>query len=426
MYTNPHFCTSLILGSFFFVYIFGDKMKSYALHLILILVIFLSNCSYLPAGKKKTNDSMNQFLLLAGLNQSPGFNWNLPAGFPIPSVPPENPISEAKVTLGRFLFYDKNLSNNQTQSCSSCHLQSIAFSDGRSVGLGSTGEFHPRNPQALSNVAYMSVLTWANSNMKTLELQSRAPLFGISPIELGLTNDSYLDRFRNNSNYTKLFYDAFGGGLESINEQNIRFALASFQRTLISGNSAYDKYTYQNNKTAMSASAIRGMNIFNGETAECFHCHGGFNFADSTTHSFQSTNEIIYNDNGFKSLTEYNTLNDNQKGFYELSKNSSDIGKFRAPSLRNVAYTYPYMHDGSINCTNPPEAGIYSETCAREALEKVVDHYSSGGKTPSNKDSTLIKGFSLTTQEKTDLVNFLLSLSDESFITNKNFSNPNP
>lgn len=399
--------------------------------LSLSLLFYFASC-------KNENKDNNLFLALFLLSNSGNqYQWNLPPGFPIPNVPTENPMSQAKVNLGRFLFYDKNLSSNQMQSCSSCHRQSLAFSDGRTVGIGSTGELHPRNPQHLSNVAYHPALTWNNPLMKNLEIQARTPLFGENPIELGLSNDSYLERFRSNSSYRELFFKAYGGGMENINEQNIRFALASFQRTLISGNSSYDKYVYQNQANAMSASAIRGMEIFNGETAECFHCHGGFNFTDTTSHTGIKNPEIIFNDNGNKSLsncqnpptgfscpTPYSSLSDNKKGLFELSGRSSDIGKFRAPSLRNIALTFPYMHDGSFQCDNPPTAGTYSETCARNALGKVIDHYMRGGLSPSNKDTTLIRGFTLTAQEKTDLIEFLLSLTDQEFISNSDFSKP--
>jgi cytochrome c peroxidase len=391
--------------------------------LLILLVLAFFAC------ETKKAENRTQLLALAALasSNSSGYKWNLPPGFPTPISPAENPMSVEKVELGRFLFYEKKLSANETQSCGSCHLQSLAFTDGKPVGIGSTGEAHPRNAQGLGNVAYFTKLTWSNPNMNTLEVQSRAPLFGINPIELGLTNDDYLQKLKADSRYKELFAKAFGSGDDKINEQNVRFAIASFQRTMISGNSPYDKFTYQNQKTALTASQIRGMNIFNGEVAECFHCHGNIFFADSVSHSNSGSKEIFYHDNGIKSTTEYNSLPDNQKGLYELTLKTSDIGKFRAPSLRNVALTYPYMHDGSIDCSpanKPSDLTQYSDACATEALGKVIDHYMSGGKNPSNKDTTFIRPFSLTSQEKTDLINFLKALTDEDFIKNPSLSNP--
>jgi cytochrome c peroxidase len=375
--------------------------------------------------KKNENANPNLYIALLFLNQSSSYNWNLPPGFPTPNVPSDNPMSVEKVKLGRFLFYDKKLSENQAQSCSSCHFQKLAFSDGKEIAIGSTGQSHPRNAQHLSNVAYHPALNWNNPTTLNLEVQSKTPLFGTSPIELGLTSEIYLERLKSDSIYKDLFSSAFGSGTENINEKNIRYALASFQRTLISGNSAYDKTVYQS-QNKLSASARRGLNIYNGEVAECFHCHGGFNFTDTVSHSNTSSTQSLYHDNGNKSITEYNALTTEQKGLFSITGTSTDIGRFRAPSLRNVALTFPYMHDGSIHCDTAlkPSSGTYSEDCARNALGKVIDHYMSGGKTPSNKDTAFIRSFSLTSTEKQDLINFLLSLTDEEFIVDPRFANP--
>ena len=393
--------------------------KKFSIIFFLFCTIILSNC--------KTKAEDNKLLLMAlALSNNTGYIWNLPPGFPTPNVPADNPMTVEKVKLGRFLFYDKNLSENRTQSCSGCHLQRLAFSDGKEVGIGSTGQSHPRNSQHLSNVAYHPVLTWSDPTQITLELQSITPLFGTSPIELGLTGTTYLERLKQNLIYRELFSNAYGAGLDKITEQNVRFALASFQRTLISGNSPFDKVVYQYQSSAMTASAKRGMAIFNGEVAECFHCHGGFNFTDTASHTNVKNADITYNDNGFKSLNTYSTLTDNKKGLFSITGKTTDIGKFRAPSLRNVALTFPYMHDGSIHCDAnlKPNPGVYSEDCAKNALGKVIEHYKAGGLTPSNKDTTLIRGFTLTQTEKDDLINFLLSLTDQEFISNKELSNP--
>ncbi|HNI96370.1 MAG TPA: di-heme enzyme [Leptospiraceae bacterium] len=393
------------------------------IHIFFSLPVIFSFCSV----KSSDSEKNKKFLIGAGILASmSGYNWNLPAGFPVPSVPAENPMTDAKVKLGRFLFYEKKLSGNETQSCGSCHLQSIAFADGKPVGVGSTGQSHTRNAQHLSNAAYHTRITWSNNTLKTLEAQARVPMFGISPVELGLSGDAYLTKLKSDSRYKELFAAAFGAGDDAYSEQNVRFSIASFIRSMISGNSAYDKYAYQKKTDALTASQIRGLNIFFGETAECFHCHGGFNFTDTSTHSTASVAEFAYHDNGNRSLTEYNSFPDNKKGLYEITLNTTDIGRFRAPSLRNVALTYPYFHDGSVDCSagNKGTVGVYSDDCATEALGKIVDHYMSGGKSPSNKDGTLIRPFSLSTQEKTDLINFLKSLTDDDFIKNKNLSDP--
>jgi len=377
--------------------------------------------------KPQTENVKLGLLLLSTMSPTEEiYEWNLPPGFPIPLVPSSNPMSEAKVNLGRFLFYEPKLSGNQTQSCASCHLQSIGFTDGNSVSIGSTGVSHPRNSQPLSNMVYLPRYTWMNNNLKTLEQQSRIPLFGTTPVEMGLDDKDFLERFKRDPRYQSLFQKAFKNSNEPISEQNIRFALSTFQRSLISGNSAYDKYYYQNIPSALTTSMVNGMKIFNGDVAKCSKCHSGFNFTDSTISTESSNNKGIYHDNGNKSTTEYDSLDLDKRGLVELTENPSDTGKFKTPSLRNIALTYPYMHDGSIHCDANlrPTPGVYSLGCATNALGKVIDHYRSGGKTPSNKDSNLIRPFSLTSQEKQDLINFLVSLTDYEFISNPKHSNP--
>jgi|JI9StandDraft_2_1071091.scaffolds.fasta_scaffold13097_3 cytochrome c peroxidase len=388
-------------------------------------VLLSTGCQHIPG---KSNSDSNEirrngqlFYLSSIMGSKSAYNWDLPASFPTPRVPSENPMSNEKVTLGRFLFYDKNLSQNQTQSCASCHLQEFAFTDRKTFGVGSTGEIHPRNAQNLANVAYNTRLTWSNNKMTSLEVQARGPMFGTSPIELGLTNDTYLDRLKSDSRYRTLFSNAFGGGTESITEQNIRFALSSFQRILISGKSKVDKYLNYGDKSALSASEIRGISVFNGETAECFHCHGGFNYTNTVNHTGIVFEEVSYMSNGIISDATYASLPSNKKGLYDVTLLTTDIGRFKAPSLRNIALTYPYMHDGSITCTTASPND--TDACSTEALGKVIDHYASGGQSHQNKDAQ-IRAFSLTPQERTDLINFLKALTDDDFISNSKFSDP--
>jgi cytochrome c peroxidase len=407
----------------FFKQHLGEKMKL----ITIILILFTIHCSGsldLSNKDNKKNSQLIQSAILLRLSSqsSSGYNWGLPNGFPTPNVPAENPMTNEKVELGRFLFYDKKLSQNQTQSCSSCHLQEFAFTDRKPFGVGSTGQVHPRSAQNLANVAYHPRLTWSNNLVKSLEEQARAPMFGISPVELGLTDETYLDRLKADSRYKELFSKAFGGGVENITEQNVRFSIASFQRSLISGRSKFDLYQNYGDKSAVSASAIRGSAVFNGEIAECFHCHGGFNYTDSSSHTKSVFEEFSYHSNGIISDATYASLPSAKKGLYDVTGLTKDIGRFKAPSLRNIGLTYPYMHDGSITCTIASPSDI--DACSTEALGKVIDHYASGGQSQQNKDITLIRSFSLTPQEKTDLINFLKSLTDEEFISNAKFSDP--
>ncbi|WCL49206.1 MbnH family di-heme enzyme [Leptospira sp. GIMC2001] len=409
------------------------KNISFFTKIILIFSNLLFFACDIPLLNDQKSNSDNELLLgLALLSQRSSYNWNLPPGFPEPRVPAENPMSIEKVELGRHLFYDRRLSQDETKACSSCHFQSLAFSDGKALPSGITGQVHPRNAQHLTNAAYHSRLTWNNPNLRTLEQQARVPMFGESPIELGLQDESFLSKLKLDSLYPELFNQAFGGGDGSITEQNVRFALASFQRSMISGNSPFDR-AQNGNRTAITPSAARGASFFNSEIAECFHCHGGFNFTDTNLHGTQAEEEFAYHNNGTHTVAYYNSLGDiHKEGLKEITLQDSDQGKFRAPSLRNVAVTFPYMHDGSIMCDNNqnpnhPDGianGASLSTCARNALGKVVDQYSSGGAAHPAKDGTLIRPFPIQPSEKEDLINFLLSLTDDEFLRNPKFSNP--
>ncbi|TGM02367.1 MbnH family di-heme enzyme [Leptospira jelokensis] len=395
---------------------------------LFLISILQFHCVFLFDGLDTKKDNDSQIFLALLWNQPEGYNWNLPPGFPTPVVPSVNPMSEAKVELGRFLFYDRSLSRDQSMSCSSCHIQEFAFADGKDFPSGITGEVHPRNSQHLSNVAYHTRLTWNNPLMTNLEIQARVPMFGATPVELGLQNNDFVNRLNANPIYPPMFQRAFGD--PSANEQNVRFALASFQRSMISGNSKFDQYNFRNNRSALTESEIRGMRIFNSEDGECFHCHGGFNFTDTAFHGNSGSQEFFYHSNGIHSDTYYLPLSNDKKGLFDVTGNASDIGKFRAPSLRNIGVTYPYMHDGSFMCddannpSKPAGIGKTKKDCARDALTKVINHYRLGGQSHSPKDTNLIKILPINDSQRDDMVNFLLSLTDEEFLTNPKFASP--
>ena len=213
------------------------------------------------------------------------YDWDLPPGFPLPNVPEDNPMTKEKVELGRYLFYDKRLSLNQTQSCATCHRQELAFTDGRPRGIGSTGQMHPRGPMSLANVAYSPVLTWANPLVRTLEAQALVPLFGEDPVELGMTGkeDVLLKRVRAEARYQKMFPAAFPADKDPYSLANLTRAIASFERTILSGDSPYDRYQRGDDPNAISESAKRGEGLFFSETAGMlplprrfqFHGNGG-------------------------------------------------------------------------------------------------------------------------------------------------------
>ena len=351
-----------------------------------------------------------------------GWYGALPIGFPKPVVPIESKMTPEKIELGRHLFYDPRLSVNQSQSCSSCHEQHLAFSDGLKQSLGATGEQTPRNSMALVNIAYNSFYTWANSSLSHLEAQIVIPLFGESPIELGLSNreSEVLEILLADERYQHLFSSAYPQVSEpSFNE--IVGALAAFCRSLISGNSNFDRYVYQQ-QNSLDESALRGLNLFFSEELECHHCHGGFNFSEATTHNTGvglSANIVSpFHNTGLYNIANEGAYPPKSQGLFLVTGDPQDMGKFRAPTLRNIAFTAPYMHDGSI-----------------ATLEEVIRFYEAGGQNitegPNQGDgrihplkSPFVSGFTLSDQERNDLIHFLENLSDESFITNPRYSDP--
>jgi cytochrome c peroxidase len=347
------------------------------------------------------------------------FRWDLPAGFPAPKVPADNPMSVAKVELGRHLFYDTRLSVTGQFSCASCHEQSKAFTDGKARAVGATGEVHPRGSMSLANVAYTPALTWANPNMKQLERQALVPMFGEHPVELGLAgkeNDA-LAKLKAEPRYQKLFPESFPGEPEPFTISNVTKAIAAFERTLISGESPYDRYL-NGDRDAISVSAKRGERLFFSERLECFHCHGGFNFSQTTDHVGKSFAEIEFHNTGLYNLDRKGAYPKENTGVFEITGRPEDMGKFRAPTLRNIAVTAPYMHDGSV-----------------ATLEEAIEHYAAGGRTIRDgphkgvgrnnpNKSAFIKGFRLTPREKRDLIAFLKTLTDRKFLNDPRFGNP--
>lgn len=359
-------------------------------------------------------------MLISGCGQSQQeatYQWQLPEQLPIPLVPPDNPMSEAKVVLGRHLFYDKNLSANQKQSCATCHQQQYAFGENIAQSIGSTGQTHRRNAQSLINVGYNKTYTWAHDQLTTLEAQILIPLFGEQPIEMGVTGNEelILKRF-NTSLYQQLTVDAFGD--ESLNFDRIVKALASFSRSLISLNSPFDKYAYQMQDNVLSKKQLRGMSLFFSERLECHHCHGGFNFTQSTSHQRQQLDLRAFHNTGLYQVSGKYSYPIEDTGLYEITGKERDVGRFRAPTLRNIELTAPYMHDGSI-----------------ATLSQVIDFYAAGGRhiregkykgdgRSNPLKSQFVKGFELTPVQKEELLDFLSTLTDKQFISDSRFSDP--
>ncbi|MEM6428519.1 MAG: MbnH family di-heme enzyme [Deinococcota bacterium] len=348
------------------------------------------------------------------------YTWNLPAGFPPPKVFNYNPMTEAKVELGRYLFYDTRLSGNGTMSCSGCHIQAFAFADGRSVPVGSTGEIHSRNSMHLANAVYNGTQTWSNPTLVTLEKQILVPMFGEFPVELGMSGleDDILERFASDPFYADFFAYAYPDDETPVGIDNIVNALASFVRSMISGSSPYDQFVYGGNREAMSASARLGMNLFLSERLECHHCHGSFNFTQSLNHANLAFAERPFHNTGLYNIDGEGGYPHPNTGLFEHTGDPSDMGKFRAPSLRNVALTAPYFHDGSARSLE--EVVSFYENAGRVIED---GEYAGDGRLNPHKDG-FVQGFSLNDEERQGLLDFLHALTDESFVTDERYSNP--
>ena len=338
------------------------------------------------------------------------YQWNLPKGFPKPYVPADNPMTAAKVELGRYLFYDTRMSVNGKASCATCHKQELAFTDGRAVGLGATGESHSRSAMSLVNVAYSAALTWSNPEMKSLEEQALTPMFGEHPVELGLREgDGFPVRMlRSDAQYRALFERAFPSDADRFTITNVTKALASFERSIISARSPYDRYHYDGEDNAISESAKRGETLYFNQHLSCFRCHGGFNF--TRLHGFRAKSRPASRISQYRAVQRRwaAILPGAQRGDLRVHEAPGDVGKFKAPTLRNIAVTAPYMHDGSI-----------------PTLEGVLDHYAAGGRAHDNPNKDpLIGGFTLSPQDRDDLIAFLKSLTDDMVLHDPRFANP--
>ncbi len=347
------------------------------------------------------------------------WQWSLPAGFAAPVVPADNPMNAAKVELGRHLFHDVRLSGNGTQSCASCHAPERAFADSRSVARGSTGQSHPRNSPGLINVAYQLTLDWANPSQRTLEQQMQAPLFGTQPVEMGVNDgnrEQVLDRLRRDAGYPARFAAAFQGEAAPIHWDNIIKAIATFERTLIAAGSRYDQA--QAGQIALTPAEQRGQQLFFGERARCAACHGGPNFSGQFASLNGSSGAPAFHNLGLYNLDGQGAYPAPNRGLFEFSARAEDMGRFRAPGLRNVALTAPYFHDGSV-----------------ATLEAVLDIHADGGRQMGNgpyagdgranpfKDP-LIDQIDIDARDKADLLAFLHTLTDGAIATDPRFADP--
>ncbi|MBT8098364.1 MAG: di-heme enzyme, partial [Gammaproteobacteria bacterium] len=351
--------------------------------------------------------------------QPDDYRWSLPSDLPRPEVPADNPMSRAKVELGRWLFYDRRLSVNGTMSCATCHRQELAFTDARPVSVGATGELHPRSSMSLVNTAFASRLTWANPMLERLEDQALTPMFGDDPIEMGMAGkeSDIVDLLRTENNYSRLLKKSFPDDADPHSVLNAVRAIAAFVRSIVSFNSPYDRYL-AGDDSELSDSEKRGMDLFFSERLECFHCHGGFNFTDSTTHANAVVDRVGYHNTGLYNLDGLGTYPANNTGLFDMSGQRRDMGRFKAPTLRNIAVTAPYMHDGSV--ATLAEVLAHYERGGRQIIE---GPYAGDGRLNPYK-SEFVRGFTLSDSEREDLLAFLDSLTDTSLLQHQRWSDP--
>ena len=358
-------------------------------------------------------------LVGGGCGSHDEYAWNIPEGFPLPPVPERNPMTVAKVELGRHFFYDERLSGNGEQACASCHRPDHGFSEPRARAVGSTGTVNRRNTLALVNVAYNDTLMWVHPGLRTIEQQLLIPMFGDNPVELGISGreDEVLARFRDDPVYTELFAHAFAGG-EPLHFTHVVDALACFVRSLVSFESPFDAYAYDAQDDALDAAALNGLQHFFSERFECHHCHGGFNFTQSSTHESVAILDNAFHNTGLYNVGGKDVYPGEDQGLYDLTGELGDRGKFRAPTLRNVALTAPYMHDGSL-----ADLGAVLDFYAAGGRDVASGEHAGDGRANAYK-SQFVRGFEMTPTERTELLAFLHALTDPTFEARADYRSP--
>ena len=307
-----------------------------------------------------------------------------PLGLPPVVSPADNPPTAETIALGRKLYYDPALSVDNTVACASCHHPDHGFSDGRPVSTGVQGKTGTRNSPTVFNSAYFDTQFW-DGRAPSLEVQAEGPVQ--NPVEMAHTLRGVEQRLMNDPEYRRLFKQAFGS--DNITYDMVGKAIASFERTVISGNSPFDRYYYGHDPKAMSPSAIRGFKVFSSaDKGNCTACHViGKDYALFTDNKFHNIGVGVLDVEG----KEFADL-----GRYQVTKNDADRGAFKTPSLRNVALTAPYFHDGSM-----------------KTLKDVVDYYIGAGNSNPFLDKQIHALDFLSGQERADLLAFLESLTGD-------------
>ncbi len=350
-------------------------MKSYASIIFSVYIILAVSCKVDPSLDSELKPHTHTHDLV------------IPKGLPAMVIPPNNPLTDEGISLGRKLFYDPLLSKDGTMSCGTCHRQSFAFTDSTlQFSTGVDGIEGVRNTMPLFNLGYQKKFFW-DGGAASLEDQVIGPI--MNPVEMHETLPNVLSKLQSHPQYPALFEAAFGSS--QITTNMLMKAIAQFERTLISGNSKFDQYNH--GEVSLTAQEMNGMNLYmQEEKGDCFHCHTlGSTFSD-----FEFRN---------------NGLDDSpiDLGRYLITLNESDKGKFKTPSLRNIEVTAPYMHDGRFN-----------------TLQEVLQHYNSGFKVNTYTDPKLaiLPKNRMSQQEMDDIIAFLHTLTDDEFLNNPKFGKP--
>jgi len=331
-------------------------MKQVFIPILLLLALLLSACRDTPSSPVDHE----------------AYTLHLPKGFPTPEIPENNKLTVARVELGQRLFHEPMLSLDSSITCASCHIRSLAFADSLHISPGVKGRLGFRNSPTLANVAYLDLIN-KDGGVPTLDLQPIVPLEDHA--EMGLSILVAAERLNADASYQDDFHRAYG---EQASPFTITRALAAFMRTLISGDSRYDQA--ERGQLELAAAEARGQTLFFSQRTQCSSCHSGFNFTDNS-----------FRNNGL--YPEYEDT-----GRHRVTTDTADIGKFRVPTLRNIALTAPYMHDGSLS-----------------GLSAVLQHYNQGGSGHANQDP-LVRPLALSAAELADLEAFLKTLTDQSFV----------
>lgn len=364
----------------------------YPLFILFPLVILLTAMACdKPEGNKPTPDDT-----ISGTYNPQNYNLEIPEWFPELPPTPDNPLTVDGVALGRMLFYEPLFSSDGTMSCATCHKQEHAFTDGLPVSTGVLGIQGRRSAMSLVNLAYNTKGFFWDGRAATLEDQALLPVE--DHIELNESWDNVVAKLRAHPDYPGRFRKAFGIEKKSeITKELAVKAIAQFERTLISADARFDKVVWKN-QGFFTDEEERGKNLYtvepnNPDHPGCSHCHNNYNFTDNG-----------FKNNGLDSVGQLSDFADLGRG--AINNNVYDNGKFRVPTLRNIELTAPYMHDGRF-----------------QTLEEVLDHYSHGGHGVANEDTNIFP-FTLTEQDKQDIIAYLKTLTDTSFINNPQFKNP--